>query len=172
MCQAGCLAGNSLRQWVTLHKFRPAHHVACAGLVECPTTAGYPLHGEVRAATLVRRRIRYVNDGTGTRTSVHTSSSRKPVTHLPVLREAGKTRKPPPGQFGRGHRQCTHAADPGQLAPGFRKPPPWSSFGTARRRGSSLSHWGYSLVPAVSVLTVGVSRRFRSVASVLRGRLT
>jgi len=27
-------------------------------------------------------------------------------------------------------------------------------------------------VPAVSVLTVGVSRRFRSVASVLRGRLT
>ena len=38
--------------------------------------------------------------------------------------------------------------------------------------GASLSHWGLSLKPARSVLTVGVSRRFRSVASVLSGRLT
>src|SRR5579859_1789892 len=109
------------------------------------------------------------NVGTGTRTSVHTF-----LLSLPGRRacraHGDQGKREAPSRYGRGRRQCAMA--PGR-APVIawithrrqdRTPPPWSSFGTAGRRGVALSHWGLRLEPAPPVLTVGVSRRFRSVA--------
>jgi hypothetical protein len=77
------------------------------------------------------------NVGTGTRTSVHTSSSQCPAAR-PACACGGENGKPPPGEPGGGTGSAVRPAgrSVGRCAISRRAPPLWSSFGTARRRGA------------------------------------